>query len=118
MADLTLTYSSTDLARTVTATIDGTWVGRITWYILNRTIAQVIVDPAHQRQGIGVALYEYSVSAAVPELERPREPYEDEARTPSGEALYWAGRRSRDRGGVVIPGIRRPRIPAIMSRLA
>lgn len=111
MADgLTLTYTSDEHTRTVTAHLDGHQVGRLTWYILNRTIAQVIVDPAYQRRGIGVALYEYSISDAVPELERPREPYEDEPRSISGEALYWAGRRSRDQRDGQTPGVRRPRI--------
>jgi hypothetical protein len=93
---LTLRYEQKRSMRQVVAAQGVRTVGRLRWHAGTGIVYGAWVRPELQRQGIGVSMWEFANSDAVPEAERPRRPLEPEVRNAAGDALYWAGRRRRE----------------------
>lgn len=93
---LNLRYEKKHGMRQVIASKNTKTVGRLRWHARTGIVYGAWVRPEHQRQGIGVTMWEYANSDGVPEAERPRRPLEPEVRNEAGDALYWAGRKRRE----------------------
>lgn len=90
-----LEYVQANGLRKVVARIDGQPVGEVVWAELGM-VMNIFVNPEHQGKGIATTMWEYANSEAVPLDQRPIRPKETDARTESGEFLYWKARRRRE----------------------
>lgn len=88
-------YEQAAAFRKVVASVDGQAVGELLWLARGGTVLNVFVNTDHQGKGIATTMWEYA-NTEVPEGERPHRPTQEEARTESGEGLYWKARRRRE----------------------
>ena len=79
----------TSYLRAVTAYDGETQVGQLTWFTKHdQSVFRFEVDPDRQGQGIGLRIFAYARSDAVPKEERPARTRPTDKRSESGEAFY------------------------------